>query len=101
MMSGRTRTFLMFLSFLQRLFQSTQNLLSLLTGFGAMLFYYFIRKDAKLEDQNKQLKETLHDTDAHAHKVVETQKKQAEIAAKPSPLIGMIFMSGCADSAKR
>ena len=47
--------------FLSKLFQSTHTLLSILAGFGATLLYYFIRKKAKLEVDNKTLKDALRD----------------------------------------
>jgi regulator of replication initiation timing len=71
--------------FLSGLFQSTSSLFSVVTGFLATLLYFFIQKNAKLKADNTQLQETLREVNTQAQKVVTVQKKQAEIAAQPTP----------------
>ena len=72
-------------SFLESIVKSTQFIYSLITAFGAMLMIWFIRKDAKSEVRNEILKENIKNVEQQAHKVIENQHKQAEIAAEPAP----------------
>ena len=73
------------ISLIKSLFQSTQALYSMFTAFGAMLIVWFVRKDAKNEVRNEVLEGNIKNVEQQAHKSIENQKKQAEIAAKPSP----------------
>lgn len=73
------------ISLIKSLFQSTQALYSMFTAFGAMLIVWFVRKDAKNEVRNEVLNENIKNVEQQAHKSIENQQKQAEIAANPTP----------------
>jgi len=73
------------LSILKSLFQSAQAFYGVITGLGAMLMVWFIRKDAKAEIKNEILRENIKNVEQQAQKTIEIQQKQAEIAAEAAP----------------
>ena len=73
------------LYFLQKLLQGKASLFGFLAGFGAILAYFLGRKDAKVKAKTEQLNEQIRSIKDDSKRVVTVQKKQAEIAAQPTP----------------
>ena len=67
------------------LFKGAQPFWSIILSLGGVIVYWFIRKDAKAEVKNEILESNVKTVSEQAERAVNSQKKQAEIAAAPAP----------------
>lgn len=67
------------------IFQGSTSIWASILSFASVAYYFFIRKNAKLEEKNEVLQNNLKTISEQAQKVAEIQHEQAEIAARPAP----------------
>jgi hypothetical protein len=65
------------------LFDSYKKVYGAIIGGAIFCFYFFIRKNSKLEENNKNLKTNLEELNIESAKIISIQRKQNDIASAP------------------